>query len=116
MTSPAGRQDVTGTRQAGLGYGGDVPEVLRKTWTGVDRPPRGRRAAEGRRSRAWLTARVKAPADIVLWQRRVVVGFVNADGHQAALVALAGKAVAVDGAWRVDKIEIAGLRPVSPGR
>ena len=93
-----------------------MPEVLRKTWTGIvghrvdGVPPKDVDAA------AWLAARVKAPADIVLWQRRVAVGFVNADRHQAALVALAGKVVAVDGAWRVDKIEIAGLRPASPGR
>jgi hypothetical protein len=28
VTSPSGRQEVTGTRQSGLGFGGDVPEVL----------------------------------------------------------------------------------------
>jgi hypothetical protein len=110
VTSPAGRQDVTGTRQAGLGYGGDVPEVLRKTWTGVIGhrtdgmpPPNAPDPVE------WLASRLKTADDIVLWQRRVAVAFTNGDQHRATLVGYAGKSVVVDGAWRTDRIEIASV-------
>ena len=110
VTSPAGTQEVTGTRQSGLGFGGDVPEVLRKEWTGVighrtEGPPPGDAADPV----AWLKQRVKSADDVVLWQRRVAVGFANAAQHQAVLIDLAGKAVVVDGAWRTDRIEIAGV-------
>lgn len=113
VTSPAGRQDVTGTRQTTLGYDGDVPDVLRKTWTGVvghrvdGVPPPGDAVA-------WLTARIASPADLVIWQRRVAVGFTNAETHRATLVAQAGRTVVVDGAWRTDKIEITAVRPAPP--
>ena len=110
VTSPSGRQQVTGTRQKGVGFGGDVPEVLRKTWTGVighrtDGPP----PADAPDPIAWLKQRVKSADDIVLWQRRVAVGFANAAEHQPALLGLAGESVVVDGAWRTDRIEIAGI-------
>lgn len=112
VTSPSGRQDVTGTRQKGLGFGGDVPEVLRKTWTGVighrtDGPP----PADAPDPIAWLEQRTKTADDVVLWQRRVPVGFTNAALYQSALIDLAGKSVVVDGAWRTDRIEIAALKP-----
>jgi hypothetical protein len=111
VTSPAGTQQVTGTRQKGVGFDGDVPEVLRKTWTGVvghrvdGVPPKDADAV------AWLTSRVKTPDDLVIWQRRVAVGFVNADVHRAALLAQAGKSVTIDGAWRIDRIEITAVTP-----
>jgi hypothetical protein len=110
VTSPAGTQEVTGTRQSGLGFGGDVPEVMRKEWTGVighrtEGPPPGDAADPV----AWLKQRVKSADDVVLWQRRVAVGFANAAQHQAVLIDLAGKSVVVDGAWRTDRIEIAGV-------
>jgi hypothetical protein len=110
VTSPSGRQEVTGTRQSGLGFGGDVPEVLRKTWSGVighrtEGPP----PADAADAVAWLKQRVKSADDVVLWQRRVAVGFVNAENYQQQLIDLAGKPVVVDGAWRTDRIEIAGV-------
>jgi hypothetical protein len=93
-----------------------VPEVLRKTWTGVvghrvdGVPPKDADAI------AWLTARVKTADDLVIWQRRVAVAFVNAEAHRAALLAHAGKAVTIDGAWRTDRIEIAAVTPAPPPR
>jgi hypothetical protein len=110
VTSPAGRQGVTGTRQQGLGFGGDVPEVLRKTWTGVvghrteGPPPSGVPDPT-----AWLGERVKTIDDLVLWQRRVPVGFTNAEDHRATLLRHAGKTVTVEGAWRTDRIEIVSI-------
>jgi hypothetical protein len=115
VTSPAGTQDVTGTRQTGLGFGGDVPEVLRKTWNGVighrtEGPP----PADAPDPAAWLASRVKAADDIVLWQRRVAVGFTNPERHRATLLGYAGKAVIVDGAWRTDRIEITSVTIATP--
>jgi hypothetical protein len=114
VKSPAGTQTVAGTRQKTVGYDGDVPEVLRKTWTGVvghrvdGVPPKDTDAV------AWLTARVKSPDDLVIWQRRIAVGFVNAEVHRAALLAQAGRTVTIDGAWRRDRIEIAAVTPTPP--
>lgn len=115
VTSPAGRQEVTGTRQASLGFGGDVPEVLRKTWTGVighrtEGPPPGDAADPV----SWLKQRVKNADDLVLWQRRVPVSFANAGQYQADLINLAGNSVVVDGAWRTDRIEIASVKTATP--
>ena len=111
VTSPSGRQEVSGTRQSGLGFGGDVPEVLRKTWSGVighrtEGPPPSDVADPA----GWLTERMKGPDDVVLWQRRVPVGFANADRYRATLVEHAGKTVVVEGAWRTDRIEIASVK------
>jgi hypothetical protein len=107
VTSPAGRQDVTGTRQRGLGFGGDVPEVLQKEWTGiVGHRVDGVPPAETPDPAAWLRARVKTIDDVVLWQRRVAVGFTNAGTHETTLLKHAGKTVTVAGAWRTDRIEI----------
>jgi hypothetical protein len=111
VSSPAGRQEVTGNRQSGLGFGGDVPEVLRKTWSGVighrleGAPPAGEGDPIG-----WLKARVKGAEDVVLWQRRVAVGFANGEPFLATLLEHAGKPVVIEGAWRTDRIEIAAVR------
>jgi hypothetical protein len=111
VTSPAGRQDVTGTRQRSLGFGGDVPEVLQKEWTGVvGHRVDGVPPAESPDPVEWLRARVKTPDDIVLWQRRVPVGFTNVAAHEAALLRHAGKSVTVAGTWRTDRIEITAIR------
>ena len=111
VSSPAGRQEVTGTRQSGLGFGGDVPEVLRKTWNGVighrtEGPPPGDAADPV----AWLKQRVKRADDVVLWQRRVAVSFTNAEQYQQALIEHAGKPVVIEGAWRTDRIEITNVK------
>ena len=111
VTSPSGRQEVSGARQSGLGFGGDVPEVLRKTWSGVighrtEGPPPSDVADPA----GWLAQRMKGPDDVVLWQRRVPVGFANADRYRATLVEYAGKTVVIDGAWRTDRIEIATVK------
>jgi hypothetical protein len=110
VTSPSGRQEVTGTRQQGLGFGGDVPEVLRKTWTGVighrsEGPP----PTDAPDAVAWLKQRVKSADDVVLWQRRVPIGFANAETYRQSLIEHAGKPVVIEGAWRTDRIEIAGI-------
>jgi hypothetical protein len=114
VTSPSGRQEVTGTRQQGLGFGGDVPEVLRKTWTGVighrnEGPP----PTEAPDAVAWLRQRVKSADDVVLWQRRVPIGFANVETYQQSLIEHAGKPVVIEGAWRTDRIEIAGIVPAT---
>jgi hypothetical protein len=111
VTSPSGRQDVTGTRQKGLGFVGDVPEVLRKTWTGVighrtDGPP----PAAAPDPIAWLKQRIKTADDVVLWQRRVPVGFANAEQYQQVLIEHSGKPVVIEGAWRTDRIEITNVK------
>jgi hypothetical protein len=114
VTSPAGTQEVTGARQASLGFGGDVPEVLRKTWNGViGHRTEGVPPADAADPVAWLKQRVKTADDLVLWQRRVPVAFANAAQYRAALIELAGKSVVVDGAWRTDRIEIAGIVPAT---
>jgi hypothetical protein len=110
VTSPAGKQEVTGTRQAGLGFGGDVPEVLRKTWNGViGHRTEGLPPPDAPDRVAWLTQRARSADDVVLWQRRVPVGFVNAGDYQQALIELAGTPVVIEGTWRTDRIEITSV-------
>jgi hypothetical protein len=44
-----------------------------------------------------------------LWQRRVPIGFANAETYRQSLIEHAGKPVVIEGAWRTDRIEIAGI-------
>jgi hypothetical protein len=126
VTSPSGREEVTGTRQATLMLGGDAPAAVERTWWGrvgardAGVPPRDERAPG-----AWLKARIKSADDWVLeaWRNSddsprpsealgtQRLSFVNASQHEGDLFRLAGTVVVVSGLWKVDRIEIRKVEP-----
>lgn len=111
MASPVDTLAVTGRRQEGTMYAGDMPAEYVATRSGVLghrvhlSPPEGE-ADPG----DWVRSRMESVEDFALVLRGIPISFANAEAFESELTALAGQRVRVTGAWvgeryRIDEIE-----------
>ena len=111
MVSPVDTVAVSGRRQQGTMYAGDVPAEYVATRTGmlghrVHLLPPEEEANPG----GWVRSRIGTVEDFALILRGIPVSFANPEAFEAELAALAGRRVRVTGAWvgeryRIDEIE-----------
>ncbi len=111
MASPADTLAVSGRRQEGTMYAGDIPAEYVATRMGMLghrvhlSPPEGDADPGG-----WVRNRMESVEDFALILRGIPVSFTNAEAFESELTALAGQRVRVTGAWageryRIDEIE-----------
>ena len=111
MASPVDTLAVSGRRQEGTMYAGDMPAEYVATRTGVLghrvhlSPPEGDPDPG-----AWVRSRVESVEDFALILRGIPVSFMNPEEFESELSALAGREVRVTGIWvgeryRIDEIE-----------
>lgn len=107
VTSPAGPQDITGTRQSSLRLLGDTAPPLRRAWSGrvSDTHCGAKHSMDD--AVACTKACAKTADDLVLITgTNLVTRFTNPQEFADALMGSAGKPVRITGLWLTDKIKI----------
>lgn len=116
VTSPAGTQEVSGTRQEALMFAGKSPQPFHMTRPGVIGhrtsfgPPRDEADPEG-----WVKSRIESPGDFAFVPRAgIAIAFTNPEEFADELRAHAGHTVNLTGTWVGEKIRIEKIEMEKP--